>query len=163
MSAKTLLLNEVPFTSTGVRTWTYLLGAAIQPIILSEGSLGTSEPLTPLRAFTGLRNRKCCLVSPGKTPPSAVSHHCQVPRRRRTSKARSLARHIPGCLDKSRFAARCLTTCLEFLADPPAACFSVLPQLLTFNPTSPSGRKVVKKEMNSNSENLSLNSRPDIH
>lgn len=60
-------------------------------------------------------------------------------------------------------AARCLTTCLEFLADPPAACFSVLPQLLTFNPTSPSGRKVVKKEMNSNSENLSLNSRPDIH
>lgn len=61
------------------------------------------------------------------------------------SKAHSLARHIPGCLDKSRFAARCLTTCLEFLADPPAACFSVLPQLLTFNPTSPLGEEGSKK------------------
>lgn len=42
-------------------------------------------------------------------------------------------------------AARCLTTCLEFLADLPAACFSVLPQLLTFNPTSPLGEEGSKK------------------
>lgn len=131
MSAKTLLLNEVPFTSTGVRTWTYLLGAAIQPIILSEGSLGTSEPLPPLRAFTGLRNRKCCLVSAGKTPPSAVSHHCQVPRRRRTSKARSLARHIPGCLDKSRFCREMLNY-LSGVSSRPSSCLLLCPSSATY-------------------------------
>lgn len=129
ISAKTFLLNEVPFTSTGLGLGRIFWGPQFNPLYFPRAPWNLLLPFVHSQASATRSAAFSRLLRhlPQLFPTTARCHDEDEI----LYKARSLARHIPGRLDKSCFCCEMLK-CLSGVSSRPSSCLLLCPSSATY-------------------------------